>query len=319
MTAPKILSFCIPTYGQPQQVRKTLESLLGQDLEGVEIIIRDDNTDTETDNIVAEYLTRLPIRYFHMDKDGVDRAFLFLSKEAKGEFVWWFGDDVLLPSTIAMVIEFLRRNTDLDFMYINSTDLSGKNYSIQLGGSRFFVDRNEVLRELKDQLGFCSAMLFRREPLSLGFEKAENCVGTFWVTFFLVLHTLACGKSFYFFDGQNFLSEPKQAGEARWYDSFLVHGINFALVAQRFSDSFDRKTLRNMLGDKFGKSWRAVIIERTLGFKTGFGSTTPKIAMMSRLYWSYPEFYVALPLMLIPRPVLKALYGLYKKARALRG
>ena len=75
----KLLSFCIPTYGQPMQLKRTLDSLLGQDLEEVEIVIRDDNPDTESERIVSEYLTKLPIRYFHMSKEGVDLAFMFVS------------------------------------------------------------------------------------------------------------------------------------------------------------------------------------------------------------------------------------------------
>jgi glycosyltransferase involved in cell wall biosynthesis len=317
-TDTKFLSFCIPTYGQSQQVRKTLESLIGQELEGVEIVIRDDNQDSETEKVVSEYKSRLPIRYFHMEKEGVDRAFLFLSKEAVGKFVWWFGDDILEPGSMERVKGFLKTNPSIDFMYVNSTDLSGEHYSIKLGGSRYFVDRNEVVSKLKDQLGFCSAMLFKRETLILGLNKAESCVGTFWVTFFLVLHTLASGKSFYFFEGRNFRSEPKPVGESRWYDSFLIHGINFAIVANLFKDSFNPEALQKMLNDKFSRSWRAVVIERALGFKTGFAAANLNFTILFRLYGSNPEFYVAVPLMVIPNKILIRLYGLYKKIGLLR-
>ena len=166
----KVLSFCIPTYGQPQKIRETLESLLMQDMDGVEILIRDDNQDSETEKVVSEYLTRLPIIYFHMAKEGVDRAFLFLSKEANGAFVWWFGDDILEPGVISRVMWFLRCNPFVDFIYINSTDLSGEHFSIQLDESQYFADRDDVLVKLKDQLGFCSAMLFRRQTLALGLD-----------------------------------------------------------------------------------------------------------------------------------------------------
>lgn len=294
-----------------------MESMLGQEMDGVEIVIRDGSLDSETEKVVAEYLTRLPIRYFHMSKEGVDRAFLFLSKEARGTFVWWFGDDVLEPGIVARVIGFLKRNPAVDFMYINSTDLSGMNYSIPLGGSRYFSDRNEVLSKLKDQLGFCSAMLFKRETLALGLGKAEHYVGTFWVTYFLVLHVLAKGQSFYFFDGCNFLSEPKPAGAVRSYDPFLIHGINFALVARRFGGDFSANSLRGMLADKFSRSWRAVVVERALGFRTGFAAAHLNLAMLFRLYWSYPGLYVAVPMMLIPARVLMLIYSFYKKIKLL--
>jgi glycosyltransferase involved in cell wall biosynthesis len=315
----KLLSFCIPTYGQPRQLRRTLDSLLGQDLEEVEIVIRDDNPDSETEKIVSEYLTKLPIKYFHMSKEGVDLAFMFVSKEANGDFVWWFGDDVLCPGTVGKVVDVLKNNEELDFMYVNSTDMSGSSYSINIGGSRFIKDRNEVLSVLKDQLGFCSAMLFKKETLLSGMKEAENFVGTSWVTLFLSLNTLSEGKLFYLLDGKNFLSDSKPAGEARWYDSFEVHGLNYFIIAQEFKYKFDHKSLRSVLAYKYGSAWRAVVVERALGFRTGFASPSPKIMRMAKLYWNYPEFYIALPLMLVPRSVLRAFYALYKRIRYLRG
>lgn len=309
-----LLSVCIPTYGQPDQLRRTLDSLLGQDLRDVEIVIRDDNPDAETEKIVSGYSARLPLRYFHLKKEGVDLAFLFVSREARGRFVWWFGDDVFCPGTIGRVLGVLRDIPDIDFMYINSTDMAGENYSVHLGGSRQTEDRNAVLSDLKDQLGFCSAMLFRRDTLWSGLERAGAFIGTSWVTLFLSLNALSVGKKFYLLDGRNFLSDEKPAGEARWYDSFEVHGINYALVAREFTESFDKKLLRHVLAQKFGRSWRAVVVERAKGFTTGFGSATPKMVKMAKLFWTYPEFYVAAPLMLIPRPLLRLCYSFYKRA-----
>lgn len=308
----KLLSLCIPTYAQPLQIRRTLDSLLGQDLGRVEIVIRDDNPDSKTEGVISEYVEKLPIRYFHMTKEGIDLAFLFLSREARGSFVWWFGDDVLHPGALGKIVDFLSCNENLDFVYINSTDMSGENYSINLGGSRFFRDRNEALLELRDQLGFCSAMLFRKEMLLGGLQKAVKFIGTSWVTLFLALNTLAIGKTFYFFDGKNFASDPKLPGEIRWYDPFEVHGINFYIVMREFKAVFNRKILGKVLAEKFGRTWRAVIVERACGFTTGFGAPSPKIKLMAKYYWSYPEFYLALPLMLVPRPLLRILFVRYK-------
>jgi abequosyltransferase len=312
-TPQKLLSLCIPTYGQPKQMKRTLDSLLGQDLQDVEIVIRDDNPDGESEKIISQYFTKLPIRYFHLSKQGVDLAFMFVSKEACGDFVWWFGDDVFSQGAVARVVDVLKHNREVDFMYINSIDMSGGNYSVSIGGSRLTQDRNEVLSVLKDQLGFCSAMLFRKDTLFSGMEKAEKFVGTSWVTLFLSMNALAVGKVFYLLDGKNFLSDSKPSGEMRWYDSFEVHGINYSLVAREFKECFNRTLLRNVLADKFGRSWRAVIVERAKGFTTGFASPSPKIMKMAKLYWSYPEFYMAFPLMLIPRSILRVVYSLYKR------
>ena len=162
-------------------------------------------------------------------------------------------------------------------------------------------------------------MLFRKETLLSGLKQAEKFVGTSWVTLFLSLHTLSVGKLFYLLDGKNFLSDSKPAGEVRWYDSFEVHGINYFLIVQEFKYLFDRKSLRNVLAYKYGGAWRAVIVERALGFKTGFASPTPKIMKMAKLYWNYPEFYIAFPLMLLPSQILRMFYALYKRMKDFRG
>ncbi len=149
---------------------------------------------------------------------------------------------------------------------------------------------------------------------------AQKFIGTTLTGYYLVLHVISQkNKEFVFLQETCILSNTKPPGEVRWYDSFQVHGINYFIVAQEFKDKFDRNSLRKGLADQFGRIWRAVIVERALGLKTGFASPSPKIINMSRLYWSYPEFYIALPLMLLPRPVLRVSYALLKKTRKLRG
>jgi abequosyltransferase len=306
------LSFCIPTFNQPESVKKTLNSFLSQEVEGVEIIIRDDSDNFETEKIINDYLTKLPIRYFHMQKDGgIDGAFLFLSREAKGQYIWWFGDDTLVPGVIERLLGILRLKPAIDFIYLNSTDFDGVSFSIPPNGNKYFFDRNEVLEELKDQLGFCSAMVFRKDVLSLGFDKCEVYFGTCWVTLFLVLNVLVEGKTFFFLDGPNFLSEPKLLGEARWYDPFLVHGINFALIVNQFKGKFKHSSVRKVLAEKFSKSWRAVVVERALGFNSGFAKSDFSLKVLFKLYWSYPEFYIGVPIMFLPQGMLFRLYRLY--------
>ncbi len=149
---------------------------------------------------------------------------------------------------------------------------------------------------------------------------AQKFIGTTLTGFYLVLHVISQkNKEFIFLQKPCLLSNPKPPGEVRWYDSFQVHGINYFIIAQDFKDEFDRNSLRKGLADQFGRIWRAVIVERALGLKTGFAAPSPKIMKMARLYWSYPEFYVALPLMLVPWPILRAGYVLYKQIKLLRG
>jgi len=253
-----------------------------------------------------------------MTKEGIDRAFIFLSKEARGKFIWWFGDDILTQGSFEHVLSFLNNNHNVDFAYINSTDYSQKIFSVKIIDTFRFNNRNDVVSILKDQLGFCSAILLRRELLLSGLVPAEKFIGTYWVTFFLVLHVLERGENFYFLNGANFFSEIKPPGESRWYDSFLIHGVNFSIVALNFKNKFKSSTIRLLLREKFSRSCRAVVVERALGFRTGFAASKPNFFKLFMLYWSYPELYKALPMLLMPRFILKRLYKFYIQLRRIR-
>jgi hypothetical protein len=128
----------------------------------------------------------------------------------------------------------------------------------------------------------------------------------------LVLYVLSQGGKFYFLQKPYILSAPKPSGESRWYDSFQVHGINYFVIAQAFKDTFDRRALRKGLTDQFRRIWKAVVVERAKGFTTGFGSKSPKLKKAFVLYWSFPEFWIALPFLLMPRFMARGCYKAYK-------
>jgi hypothetical protein len=94
-----------------------------------------------------------------------------------------------------------------------------------------------------------------------------------------------------------------------------VHGINYTHISLDFRDAIDRSSYRKGIAEQFGRIWRAVVYERAIGLETGFASRTPKLRKMVTLYWSYPEFYVAFSLMLVPRPVLKVLFKAFQRLR----
>lgn len=311
-----LLSICIPTYNQPQELDKTLNSLVGQDLSEVMIVIKDDNPNDLTLKVVEKYKNQIPIQYFRGEKNGVDRAFLFLSENADSEYIWWFGDDIFLPNTLNRIVSTLKTHPQIDFMYINSMDIEKKYYSFNVSDSFFFKSGEDALMTLTDQLGFCSALLFKKAILLRGLEESKKFIGTSWVTLFLAVNSLTYAEKMYFMHGQNFISLPKDTGEVRWYDPFIVHGINFYIVIWSFKNKFNQTKLRHLLKEKFARTWRAVIIARALGYKSGFASNSPKILKMAQCYWTYPEFYIALPMMLMPSFLLKFFYKIFRESKS---
>ena len=313
-----ILSVCLSTYNQPDSVDRFLKDFSEESLEGAEILIKDDSPNDDTKKIVEKHSSDFPapIKYFKGEKvakGGYDIALLFLTKEAQGRYVWWFGDDVIKRGVVKRIIDFVNNHPDISFLWLNSQDIENENsVSMRFGGDKFFKDHNEVFATNVGLLGFPTATILKREKALMNIDGADKFIGTTLTGYYLVLSVLTQDGKFCFLEDPAFFSNPKPSGEVRWYDSFQVHAVNYYVIAQEFKDKFDRRALRKGLADQYGRIWRAVVVERAMGLTTGFGSKSPKVLKMAKLYWSYPEFYIALLLFLTPRPILKIFYKLYR-------
>ncbi len=317
-----ILSICLPTINQPERVRAFLECVGKQMRPEVEIVIRDDSPGNETKQIVEKEISRFPgtLRYYKGEKakqGGYDMALLFLTKEAGGKYVWWFGDDVMAPDAVKRVLRCVTEDPETSFVWVNSRSVYDKrDVALDLGGDRVFRDSNEIVAINIGLLGFPSMTIIKKEVAESGMGGAEECIGTTLSGLYLVLHVITKGGGrLRFLQEPCVWSNPKPSGEARWYDSFEVHGINYSKVALRFKKFLKKRVLRGAMRAQFRKAWKAVVVERALGHETGFASKSPKINKAFRLYWNFLEFWIALPFLLLPRRVVRLGYRAHKGAR----
>ncbi len=309
-----LLSVCVPTCNQSDAVRKLLEGLMPQYVTAIEVIVRDDSVNNETEEVVAEYQKVAPIRYFRGKKEGLDVAIIFLTEEARGLFVWWIGDDVIAPGAIRKIISLIEEYRDLSFVWVNSRNIRSNDVlTVNDCSNHFFSDRNKILDIDIGLLGFITATIFKRELAIPGMVQARKHVGSAFVCMYIVLYVIAQDERCYFLGTPCFSSNPKPSGEVRWYDQFQVFGINLFHIVKEFEGSFNKRQIRRALSRNLAMVIKAIIVERALGLKTGFASPSPKLVPLARLYWSYWIFWVALPLLISPNFILKILYGLYRK------
>lgn len=307
------LSICIPTYNQAGAVQVLLEGLVSQYFPQIEIIIRDDSPNNFTEKIVQEFQKIIPIRYFHGEREGLDSAILFLTEQARGEFVWWIGDDIPYPGAIQEILSTLHSNPAISFLWVNSADLSDpKRLAIQDVHSRFFRNRNEVLNLDIGLLGFITATIFKREVAISGLEEARRHIGSAFVCMFIILYVISQRGQYYYLGKPCFASHPKPSGEVRWYDQTQVFGINLFTIVNEFNYVFDKKVLRKALSKNLNMVLKAIVVERAMGLKTGFAASKSRIIPLMRIYWDYFELYKFLPLILLPTSILKILYYFFK-------
>lgn len=309
-----MLSICVPTYNQPGAVRKLFENLMPQYQPQIEILVRDDSANNETEEIVSELGKAAPIRYFRGKKEGLDAAIIFLTEEARGLFVWWIGDDAIVPGAIQRILQLIENHNDLSFIWLNSHDNQNID-ALAIGDTKsyFFSERNKILDMNIGLLGFITATVFKRSLALPGMEGAKKHVGSAFVCMYIILYVIAQEGRCYFLGTPLFTTQSKPAGEIRWYDQFQVFGINIFHIVMEFKSSFDKRQIKKALSKNLTMVAKAIIVERALGLKTGFASPSPKILPLVRTYWSYWEVWIFLPLLMTPRFILTPLYSIYSK------
>lgn len=107
------LSICIATYNRANYLPATLDSIIEQATEELEIVISDNASTDNTADVVADYGKRFNrIVYFKQDTNkGFDRNFDRAVQIARGRYCWLMADDDLLkPGAVDTVMAALSQN-----------------------------------------------------------------------------------------------------------------------------------------------------------------------------------------------------------------
>ncbi|MDT3719868.1 glycosyltransferase family 2 protein [Pseudomonas oryzihabitans] len=193
------LSICIPTYNRAEFLSATLDSIVAQWTEGLEITIADNASTDATPAIVEAYRQRLgpaAIRYARSDTNrGADANYLKAVELATGDYCWILGsDDPLVPGAIRHLLAVLRDETPTLVLF--NRLLCNKALApiredrfFELGQARsrtFAFERPGVLRDyLREARSLCAAfsylssMAFRKSAWDAATEHQEFIGGAY--------------------------------------------------------------------------------------------------------------------------------------------
>lgn len=138
------LSFCIATFNRAAFIGETLESIISQATEQVEIVIVDGASSDNTEQVVDKYRQRFPaLRYFRQETNmGVDRDFNRAVELAAGEYCWLFPDDDLLkPGAIHTVLSEIDRGYEA---IIVNAEVRNSDFSSVIDERRLRITENRV-------------------------------------------------------------------------------------------------------------------------------------------------------------------------------
>jgi glycosyltransferase involved in cell wall biosynthesis len=89
-----LVSICLPTYNRGSQLRENLETVLGQDYEPMEVVISDNASTDDTEQVCrALAASDARVRYFRQSTNsGVHANHNFCVEQARGEFICFLHD-----------------------------------------------------------------------------------------------------------------------------------------------------------------------------------------------------------------------------------
>jgi len=119
MTAPPLISVCIPAYNRSSVLRELLDSVLTQDFDRFDVVICEDASPERA--LIREIVESLPrewrsrVRYFENDTNlGFDGNVRNVIAKAAGDYCMLMGnDDVMCPGALRTVAAGLARHADV--------------------------------------------------------------------------------------------------------------------------------------------------------------------------------------------------------------
>lgn len=110
------LSICIPVYNFGAFLGPTLDSILPQATDEVEVLVFDGGSTDDTPEVMARFQARFPRLQYHRRpaRGGIDRDIALAVAQAHGEYFWTFsGDDLMRPDAVARLLPELDSGCDV--------------------------------------------------------------------------------------------------------------------------------------------------------------------------------------------------------------
>jgi abequosyltransferase len=238
------LSICIPTYNFGEFIGDTLQSIIGQGNNEVEIIVGDGGSTDNTAEVVKRYQSHFSGLAYHNfgKKSGIDLDLSKTVELASGKYCWLMSsDDALKPGAIQRVLEEIKLGHDVYLLNRTICDrnlrpIRRKEQWLSRGTADrvcHFSDKSDLIAYLNasESLGalfsYISSIVFHRNKWNqIGFD--ERFAGSNYAHVFRLFSMLKVdGSSLKFIKESSVLCRGEN-------DSFLDKGL-----ANRFLIDFD--------------------------------------------------------------------------------
>jgi glycosyltransferase involved in cell wall biosynthesis len=172
---PKV-SILVPTYNYAHFIGEAIESALNQTYSDFELIIVDDQSTDNTDQVVAGYLSDPRVRYFKNEKNlGLAANFNECLKYVRGLYIkYLLADDLFHPSLLEKMVPIMERFPNVSLVTSRRDMFGTKTKSSEPPLLHLQEGKKVIYSSLKEKAGNWIG-----EPTTVMFRKSDLYVGKF--------------------------------------------------------------------------------------------------------------------------------------------
>jgi len=206
MNSKTSLSIGIPTFNRADYLKKCLESIISQgdfNAKNIEILISDNASADNTRDIVKVFQNKVNnIRYFRNYKNlGAERNILNLLTNFRGKYFFLLtDDDILLPNSLAGLLEMISKNSDCSVFLSSYEVLLERQNRVYIRhtfpvSKHIYKDKISDIVKLFYASSVASRICLRRDVIDInGFIKHMKSM---YPCMYLVGYSALNGESFY--------------------------------------------------------------------------------------------------------------------------
>lgn len=165
-----LVSIVIPVYNGSKYMREAIDSALAQTYDNIEIVVVNDGSSDNTEEIALSYGDK--IRYFYKENGGQSTALNLGIEKMKGEYFSWLShDDVYYPEKVEKNLDVIRNYKNEKIIVYSNFDIINNNSELIGEG----VTKNTSPEQFRLQLllsapiNGCTALIPKSAFIEIGF------------------------------------------------------------------------------------------------------------------------------------------------------
>lgn len=314
------MTIAIPTFNRHCYLKELLDSIVPQINDRVEVLIKDNASTDDTQNIAMEYLLKYPfIRYSRNSENiGPDANFLKCFKESSGKFVHLLSDDdILLPGAVSNIIRLIDSNDDIAIIRTNCCAFN-RTFIIngccepayKITGDILFNDKNRFLEYIGYSSIFMSTTIYNKKKL-LTITNPERHIGTNLLQTHLIFECMAKGGKGVVMSSTCVAARVGMPVGFNLYRVLVVEWKK-VLFSTCLSLGYDPSSLRKVYNQSISENLSKIVSDAHL-IEERYGTVFFSIF---RDTWQFPLAWIYLyPFSLLPSNLLRLLAALKKRIK----